>query len=281
MSAGLQAKAAAENFPVAVRLLPARLRRDLTAIYGFARSVDDIGDEGPDTPAQRIAALDEVDADLDRLFAHQQPRLGFVAGLADTVADHRLLRDPFTDLIEANRQDQHVTRYATWEQLRDYCRLSAEPVGRLVLAITRSGDPARAAASDQVCAALQVIEHLQDIGEDARAGRIYLPAEDLRRFDVQPPELLEPVSSRALRALVAFEAVRAREMLEAGAELVGQLRGPARIAVAGFVAGGLATLRALSEAGWEVLAGPVRPSRRVTVFIAARLLLTSGSGAAR
>jgi len=273
VSGGLQAQAAAENFPVAGRLLPPRLRRDLTALYGFARSVDDIGDEGPTTGEQRLAALDEVDADLDRLFTHQPARLGFVAGLTATVAEHDLPREPFERLVAANRQDQSVTRYATWDQLREYCRLSADPVGRLVLAVTGSSSPERVAASDRICTALQVLEHLQDVAEDAHAGRIYLPEQDMRRFGVDRQNLTAPTASRPLRALVAFEAVRARDLLESGSELVGALHGAARLAVSGFVAGGLATLRALSAAGWDVLAQPVRPSRRVTMTTATGLLV--------
>ncbi len=267
--------AAAENFPVAGRLLPPRLRRDLRALYAFARSVDDIGDEGTAPPSERLRSLDAVDADLDLLYAGGVPAAPFVGGLASTVRAHDLPQAPFSDLVQANRQDQTVTRYATWDQLRDYCRLSAEPVGRLVLGVVdgpRDGAERRVAASDEVCSALQVVEHLQDVGQDARAARIYLPAEDLVRFGVAPAELTGPASGRSLRALVSFEAARARAMLEHGAGLVGELRGGARLAVAGFVAGGLAALDAIADAGGEVLAEQVRPRpARVAVVTVALL----------
>lgn len=266
-------RAAGENFPVALQVLPARLRRDLGALYGFARSVDDIGDEGTAPPAQRLVQLDEVDADLARLFTGDTPRLGFVAGLGPTVAAHRLDPQPFADLVEANRRDQLVDRYATWTELLGYCRLSADPVGRLVLGVVGAGGPDLTASSDRVCTALQILEHLQDVGEDAHRGRVYLPREDLDRFGVGEQELSGVSCGRGLRALVGFEAARARELMLAGADLVGRLAGPARVAVAGFVAGGLATLDALLAAGFEVLAEPVRPGRVHTAALGARLLV--------
>lgn len=265
-------QASTENFPVASRLLPTPLRRDLRALYVFARSVDDVGDEGPAPAADRLAALAAVEADLDRLFAGDRPQLDFVAGLTATVADHRLPREPFTDLVAANRQDQVVREYATWGQLLDYCRLSADPVGRLVLGVVGAVTADRVAASDRICSALQVIEHLQDVGEDARSGRVYLPAVDRERFGVVAADLTAPVCRRELRALLAFEACRARELLESGSVLVGELGGAPRLAVAGFVAGGLATLDALADAGWEVLAGHVRPRRARIAGLTVRLL---------
>ena len=265
-------QAAAENFTVAGRWLPGRLRRDLLALYVFARSVDDLGDEGDRPVADRLAALAGVDADLDRLFGGGRPELPFVSGLAQTVAAHHLPREPFADLVAANRQDQHVRSHATWEDLRAYCRLSADPVGRLVLGVVGAVTADRVAASDRICSALQVVEHLQDVGEDARAGRVYLPADDMDRFGVAPADLTAPVCRRELRALLAFEGARARDLLESGSILVATLSGAARLAVAGFVAGGLATLDALGAASWEVLAEPVRPGRLRTAVLTAGVL---------
>jgi squalene synthase HpnC len=272
---------AGENFSVAGRLLPATLRRDLLAIYAYARSVDDIGDEGSLAAPDRLAALAAVDADLDRLFAGEHPRLGFVAGLAGTVAVHRLPREPFADLVAANRQDQHVSSYASWAELRDYCRLSAEPVGRLVLGVVGAATADRVAAADRVCTGLQVVEHLQDVGEDARAGRVYLPADDLARFGVATADLTAPTSRRELRGLLAFEGARARDLLESGSMLVSSLRGAPRLAVAGFVAGGLAALDALAGAGWDVLVEQVRPRRSRTMALTASLVARGTAGPRR
>lgn len=272
---------AGENFSVAGRLLPATLRRDLLAIYAYARSVDDIGDEGSLAAPDRLAALAAVDADLDRLFAGEHPRLGFVAGLAGTVAVHRLPREPFADLVAANRQDQHVSSYASWAELRDYCRLSAEPVGRLVLGVVGAATADRVAAADRICTGLQVVEHLQDVGEDARAGRVYLPADDLARFGVATADLTAPTSRRELRGLLAFEGARARDLLQSGSMLVSSLRGAPRLAVAGFVAGGLAALDALAGAGWDVLVEQVRPRRSQTMALTASLVARGTAGPRR
>ena len=271
--ATLRRRAAGENFPVALRLLPRGLRRDLTALYGFARSVDDIGDEGDAAPAARLAELDAVEADLDRLFAGERPDRSWVADLRPTVAAHDLPRAPFADLVHANRLDQEVAELAGWEQLRDYCRFSADPVGRLVLGVAGAATPGRVARSDEVCTALQVLEHLQDVGEDARRGRVYLPADDRARFGVTRADLLATATGRGLRALVGFEAARARELLASGAALVG---GAARCRPGRGRRvrrrRGVATADALVAADFDVLADPVRPSRARTAAVAARLL---------
>jgi len=255
----VMARASSENFPVALRLLPRAARDRLRAIYGYARLVDNIGDE---YPGDRPAALDWVEARLDDLFAGT-PRHEVFVRLAPVVAQFGLDRVPFDRLLAANRLDQRKTVYADFDELMQYCELSANPVGRLVLAVFEAATPDRLAASDRVCSGLQVLEHLQDVGEDAASGRVYLPADDMDRFGVSVEALAAPVASAGLRGLVAYEAARARAMIESGAPLVASLRGPARLAVAGFVAGGLANLDALAAARYEVLgrapkAGPVR-----------------------
>ena len=255
-------RAGGENFPVAMRVLPGRVREHLKAIYGYARLVDNLGDE---YPGDRSEALDWADAQLDALFAGQPDHQVFVQ-LAPTVNRFGLPRQPFDKLVLANRADQHITRYSRWEQLMIYCKLSAHPVGHLVLAVFEVDTPERIAASDDVCGGLQVLEHLQDLGEDAAAGRIYLPAEDMARFGVRDHDLLAPVASAELRGLIAFEASRARELLNSGRELVESLDGFARLAISGFVAGGLAGLDAIDAAHGEVLARKPRPSTLRTLW---------------
>ena len=247
----VMARAPHENFPVALRLLPKAVRGHLRAIYGYARLVDNLGDE---YPGDRLAALDWVEAQLDALFAGGPRHEAFVQ-LAPTVAQFGLDRRPFDRLLAANRLDQHKASYADFEELMGYCELSANPVGHLVLAVFEAATPERLAASDQVCSGLQVLEHLQDVGEDAARGRVYLPADDMERFGVTVEDLAEEEASAALRGLVAYEAARARAMLERGRGLVASLRGPARLAVSGFLAGGLAGLDALEAANFEVLGG--------------------------
>ena len=247
----VMARASQENFPVALRLLPKAVQGHLRAIYGYARLVDNLGDE---YPGDRLAALDWVEDQLDDLFAGA-PRHEAFARLVPMVARFGLDRRPFDQLLAANRLDQHKTSYADFDELMEYCELSANPVGHLVLAVFEAATPDRLAASDQVCSGLQVLEHLQDVGEDAARGRVYLPADDMERFGVAVEDLHAPAAPAALRGLVAYEAARAGAMLRRGRGLVASLRGPARLAVAGFVAGGLANLDALEAAGFEVLGG--------------------------
>ena len=169
-------------------------------------------------------------------------------------------REPFLRLIEANRRDQLVGSYATFEELAGYCDLSANPVGELVLHVFGRATPDRIALSDRVCTALQLAEHCQDVEEDYGRGRVYLPAEDLERFGVGPDHLAARETSPSLRRLLAFEVDRARRLLAEGTPLVGRLRGRARLAVAGYVGGGRATLDAIAAADYDVLAVTPRAS---------------------
>lgn len=269
----VMARASGENFPVALGVLPRRLRGHLGAIYGYARLVDNLGDE---YVGDRSAALDWLEGQIDDLYAGA-PRHEAFRRLAVTVQEFDIPRAPFDDLLAANRLDQTKTSYSDWEDLLGYCALSANPVGHLVLAVFEAATPQRLSASDAVCSGLQVLEHLQDVGEDAAAGRIYLPAEDMARFGCTPADLLAPVAGEPLRRLVAFECARARELLEDGRALVASLRGFGRLAITGFVAGGLAGLDAIEAAGCEVLsatrqAGAWRLGRRaVPLYLGAIL----------
>jgi squalene synthase HpnC len=250
----VMARAQTENFPVASRVLPRRVRSHLLALYGFARLVDELGDSAG---GDRLAALDWLEAELDRAF-EGRARHPLLVRLQPTLRDCELPRGPFLRLIEANRVDQRVSRYATWEELRAYCALSADPVGELVLGVLGAATPERVALSDAICTALQLTEHLQDVAEDLARGRVYLPAEDLARFGCTIEQLSAPHAGGPLRELLAFEVARARGLLAEGAPLIGELRGRERIALAGFVAGGRAALDAIERAGYDVLAGPPR-----------------------
>ena len=249
--------AARENFTVASLLVGRRARAHLTAIYGFARLVDQLGDE---VDGDRSAILNAFEDDLHRVF-DGEPQHPLLQRLRRTVRECSLPREPFLRLIEANRRDQRQSTYETFEDLVDYCTLSANPVGELVLHVFGAATPARIALSDRVCTALQLAEHWQDVGEDFGRGRIYLPAEDRRRFGVEPADLRTASAGAPLRELLSFETGRARRLLDEGAALVGTLRGRARIAVAGYVGGGRATLDAIQRAGCDVLSGTPRATR--------------------
>jgi squalene synthase HpnC len=249
--------AAHENFPVASRLLPAAQRADLMAVYGFARLVDDLGDE---SAGDRLAELAWAEAELDRAFAGHADHPVFVR-LGVTVRRCHLPRQPFADLIEANRIDQRVTRYASWDDLMGYCDHSADPVGRIVLGVFGLATAERVAWSDDVCSGLQVVEHLQDVGEDARRDRVYLPQDVLAAHGVTTADLLAPAASAGLRATVRDLADRAQGLLGSGVPLTRSLHGRPRFAVAGYCAGGLAALDAIARADHDVLAAPRRGRR--------------------
>ncbi len=227
-------QAGAENFTVASGLLGRDRRRHLLAIYGFARLVDDTGDEAA---ADRDALLDVIDAELDRIFGGERPSHTVMVTLADTVQACNLPAGPFRRLVQANRWDQWLTDYESFDQLLAYCQLSAAPVGELVLHVFDAATPDRIALSDRICAGLQIAEHLQDVAEDHTSGRVYLPREDLVRFGVDAQDLAG-YPSPAWRSLIEFEARRARGLLSSGAPLARTLPPRPRIAVAGFVAGG-------------------------------------------
>jgi len=253
----LAAKAKHENFPVASRLLPSEARAGLMAIYGFARLTDDLGDEAE---GDRLAMLDRLEADVDRAAAGNATH-PVLQKLTPVIRNFELSLDPFRALIEANRMDQRVTRYQSFDDLVGYCMLSAAPVGRLVLAVFRVSTQERVALSDSVCIGLQLVEHLQDIGEDARRGRVYMPAEDMERSGCTETDLLEASAPRALRDLVAIEVARARALLSAAVPLAASLKLRPRGAVVGFAAGGLAALDSIERARNDVLGIRCRPKK--------------------
>ena len=252
--AAVARRARTENFPVASLLFPRRLRPHLRAIYGFARLVDILGDE---IEVDRLAALDELERELDACYTGEAT-WPVLRVLKPTIREFSLSREPFLRLIEANRMDQRVSEYETWDDLREYCRHSADPVGRLVLGLLRrDGEPELLTASDDVCTGLQLVNFLQDVPRDLELGRVYLPVEDRRRFGVSEldrpsPELLE---------LLRFEAARARGLLLAGRLLRARIGGRIGRGVGLFARGGLAALDALETAHWDVFTQRPRPSR--------------------
>ena len=263
--ARIDAHAAGENFPVASFLAPREARPHLRALYGFARLVDTIGDEAA---GDRDALLDLLERELDG-----PPTVPIMDRLHETISACSLPREPFARLIEANRRDQRTTRYETWDDVREYCTYSADPVGRIVLGIYgRPDEPELVARSDDVCTGLQLVNFLQDPPRDLALGRVYLPQEDLRSHGVVDAELAGPWSER-VAALLAFEADRARPLLERGIGLAAALGGRAGRSVALFARGGLAALDALERARWDVFTGRPAPSRITFARLALRELV--------
>ena len=246
----------AENFPVALRVLPRRLRDRLRAVYDVVRVIDDLGDEGPADPAARTEALQTLRTDLPSVWATDgMPTVAVLRRLRPVARQTHLPREAFEHLVAANLADQRVTRYPDRDALMGYCALSANPIGRLVLAVFEvQATPDLLRAADRVCSALQLLEHWQDIGEDRRRGRVYLPGDAMAAAGVAEDDLDHPVAGPALRRLVLDETERALALLRSGQDVVGRLHGWARIAVAGYVAGGLAACDALRRCDGEVLA---------------------------
>lgn len=258
-SAGLEAAGVSkeENFPVASLLFPRAERAHIRALYGFARLVDDVGDE---LAGDRVAALDHLAEELEAVY-RGSPTHPVFRRLLPAVEACGIPPEPFRRLIEANLLDQRKTRYRTSEELLSYCDLSANPVGHLVLHVLGAATPARMALSDRVCTALQLAEHCQDVREDHDRGRIYLPQEDLRRFGVAEADLGRSEATDALRRLLAFEVRRTRRLLDEGTPILDTLDGRPRLAVAGFVAGGRAALEAIERARFDVLRTTPKPGR--------------------
>ncbi len=202
-----------ENFPVASLLLPGKLRDPVAAIYAFARSGDDIADEGDLSAAQRLAQLDGMEAALRDIDAGQAPDTSLYLALADTIRQYRLPLQPFYDLLSAFRQDVSKKRYANFGEVMDYCRCSANPIGRLLLHLSGNAGERNLAQSDAVCSALQLINFLQDISQDYQSNkRIYLPADEMARFRVSEAQIAAQEISPGLRALVQHQARRAARL---------------------------------------------------------------------
>jgi squalene synthase HpnC len=247
-------RARTENFPIASLLFPREYRSHLRAVYGYARLVDILGDEWE---GDRLAALDELEAEVERCYGGE-PRWPVMRELAPTIRACDLPREPFLRLIEANRMDQRIGEYETWDDLLGYTRCSADPVGRLVLGVVRrAGDAQLVGWSDEVCTGLQLVNFLQDVPRDLALGRVYLPAEDRRRFRVTVLD----APNEELRRCLAFEAGRARELLASGERLREALGGRVGKAIGVFARGGLAALDALEDARWDVFSQRPAPSR--------------------
>lgn len=239
-----------ENFPVASILTPRRLRPAVIAIYRFARTADDLADEGDASASQRLTDLGAYRRDLSAVAGGQQPSSrwrGVFGPLAAVMHRHSLPTSLFEALLSAFEQDVTTTRYATRRDLLDYCARSANPVGRLLLHLYGVADEHALERSDAICTALQLINFWQDLSVDLRRGRIYLPLADCRRFDVDPAALLARRDSSATRALVADACCWARETMMHGAPLAGTLRGRLGWELRVVIQGGLRILEKISR----------------------------------
>jgi squalene synthase HpnC len=241
-----------ENFPVASFLLPTRLRPPVQAIYAFARSADDIADEGDATPQERQARLDGYLAELDAIEADATSANKLFTRLKSVIVQHALPVQPFRDLLSAFRQDTHTARYITYDALLDYCSRSANPVGLLMLHLYGAATEENIRMSNAICTALQLINFWQDIAVDWRKDRVYIPQEDLTRFGVTEDMIANGTMNDAWRLLMHFEVRRARELMLSGAAL--PLRIPGRIGweLRFVVQGGLRILERIESVDFDV-----------------------------
>lgn len=241
-----------ENFPVASRLVPKGLRSAVVAIYRYARAADDLADEGDATPAERLAALDRFATALDDIAHGGTPSEPPFPDLARVIRDHALPMAPFRDLLSAFRQDVTTTRYVDYTELLGYCRRSANPVGRLLLALYRVETESNRDFSDAICTGLQLANFWQDVALDWRKDRVYLPREDLARFGVRESQIAEQRCDVNWRALLAFQTERARALLEAGRPLTAALPWRLGLELSAVIEGGARILQRIDAVHGDV-----------------------------
>ncbi len=257
-----------ENFTVGGLVVPRDARAHVANVYAYCRWADDLADETGNS-SESLSLLDWWEEQLDDCYAGRARHPVFVA-LRETIERFNIPRGPFADLLTAFRQDQAVTRYECFEDLLGYCRNSANPVGRIVLCLADCHEPKRVALSDSVCTGLQLANFWQDVARDWEMGRLYLPREDCRRFEVAETVLDTGECSDGFRELLAYETDRAERRLQEGLPLVAMMPKPWRLSIALFVRGGLEILKAIRRQNYDVL------TCRPTVSKGAKLRLVAG-----
>jgi squalene synthase HpnC len=260
-----------ENFSVATWFLPAHLHPHFYSVYAYCRISDDLGDEVGD-PQQALQLLDEWEAELDACYAGHPRHPVFVA-LAETVRARDIPRQPFADLLQAFRQDQTVTRYPSFEDLLGYCRYSANPVGRLVLYVCGYGDEERQQLSDYTCTALQLANFWQDVAVDYGKGRLYLPGDDLERFEVSEADVATRRATPQFIELMRFEVERAREWFARGLPLAGKVDRHLAVDIELFTRGGQEILNCIERQGYDVLKSRPIISKPRKLLLVARAAL--------
>ncbi|MBI5912562.1 MAG: squalene synthase HpnC [Betaproteobacteria bacterium] len=241
-----------ENFPVASVLLPAPLRHPVAVIYRFARSADDFADEGDLPAAERLAQLDVYRQELGRLEAGAAPQRPLFAELGQIVNQYRLPLPLFHALLDAFAQDVVKKRYADFAEILDYCRRSADPVGRLLLHLFGAASGDNLKRSDAICTSLQLINFWQDVEIDWSKDRIYLPQDEMRRFGVTERQIANRDTSGQWQDLMRFQIERARALMKSGAPLGSVLPGRIGLEIRTIVQGGLRILEKIDKAGGDV-----------------------------
>lgn len=241
-----------ENFPVASILMPRRLRKPVAAIYHFARTADDIADEGELDEYNRLCQLEEFRNELENIDAQQAPLTPLFQNLAVEIALHKLPLQPFYDLLDAFSQDVTQTRYENFAELQDYCRRSANPIGNLLLHLYAEATPVNLAYSDAICTALQLINFWQDVAKDYTIGRIYLPLDEMAKFGVNENHIAQQICDDAWHTLMKFQVDRARSLMKQGAPLGSTLTGRIGLEMRMIITGGLRILEKLEATDYDM-----------------------------
>lgn len=265
------AKSHYENFVVGSLFVPKELKQHFYNVYSYCRIADDLGDESGG-PENALPLLDWWNGELDACYGGSPKHPVFVA-LAETNSQFGIPKTPYADLLTAFRQDQVITRYETHSELLEYCRYSANPVGRLVLYLCGYSDAQRQELSDSTCTALQLVNFWQDVERDFRIGRIYLPLEDMRRFGVTEKQIYDRKFDSNFRDLLKFECDRTHELFDAGLKLCPLVHQRVRLDIEMFSRGGLEIMRRIEAQGYDVLTSrPKIPKSRQVGILVGRLL---------
>lgn len=241
-----------ENFPVASILMPRPLRKPVAAIYHFARAADDIADEGELSSEVRLGQLDEFRDELTHIANNETPLTPLFRNLAQEIHNHDLPMQPFYELLDAFSQDVVKKRYTDFDDLLDYCRRSANPVGNLLLYLYGEATPVNIAYSDDICTSLQIINFWQDVAKDYAIGRIYLPQDEMGKYGVSENQIAQGISDDAWRSLMKVQVDRARAMMIHGKPLGSILTGRIGLEMRMIIAGGLRILDKLENAHYDM-----------------------------
>lgn len=236
-----------ENFPVASALLPMRLREPIGLIYSFARQADDFADEGDLQPEERLALLDGFRQELHRIRDGEAPQTEFFVTLSAMISSQKLPLEPFYDLLDAFSQDVVKSRYENFGEVMDYCRRSANPIGRLLLHLYGEATPRNIGYSDAICSSLQIINFLQDVAIDYRKDRIYFPLDEMKKYRITEAQIARGDASGTWASFMQFEIERARKLLQSGAPLGLVLQGRIGLEMRTIIAGGETILRKLHQ----------------------------------
>lgn len=243
-----------ENFPVASVLLPMRLRYPIGLIYSFARQADDFADEGDLMPEQRLALLDGFRQELDRIRVNAVPHTPFFVTLKTMIQKHQLPLEPFYDLLDAFSQDVVKSRYGNFGEVMDYCRRSANPIGRLLLHLYGKATPRNIGLSDAICSSLQIINFLQDVAIDYRKDRIYFPLDEMRKYRISEQQIANGDASGPWGLFMEFQLNRTRRLLQSGAPLGLALPGRIGLEMRTIIAGGERILHKLHKSHGDMYA---------------------------